>query len=72
MELESIQKNVSKSIQESYENDITDEFIKPIIMVNNHNKPVTTINEGDVVIFFNFRTDRGRQLTQVLSQQNFL
>ena len=64
-------KNALKSIQESYENDITDEFIKPIIMVDNHNKPITTIKEGDVVIFFNFRTDRGRQLTQVLTQQDF-
>ncbi|VAV82684.1 2,3-bisphosphoglycerate-independent phosphoglycerate mutase [hydrothermal vent metagenome] len=64
-------KNASKSIQESYEDDITDEFIKPIIMVDDNNQPVTTIKEDDVVIFFNFRTDRGRQLTQVLSQDNF-
>lgn len=64
-------KNTSKSIQESYEDDITDEFIKPIIMVDDNNQPVTTIKEDDVVIFFNFRTDRGRQLTQVLSQDNF-
>ncbi len=64
--------NASKSIQESYEDDITDEFIKPIIMVdNNNNNPITTIKEDDVVIFFNFRTDRGRQLTQVLSQEDF-
>jgi len=39
-------------------------------MVNDDNKPVATINDGDVVIFFNFRTDRGRQLTEVLSQVN--
>jgi 2,3-bisphosphoglycerate-independent phosphoglycerate mutase len=64
-------KDASKSIQESYEDDVTDEFIKPIIMVDNNNLPVTTIKEDDVVIFFNFRTDRGRQLTQVLSQDNF-
>jgi 2,3-bisphosphoglycerate-independent phosphoglycerate mutase len=64
-------KNASKSIQESYEDDITDEFIKPIIIVDDNNQLVTTIKEDDVVIFFNFRTDRGRQLTQVLSQDNF-
>ncbi len=64
-------KDASKSIQESYEDDVTDEFIKPIIMIDNNNLPVTTIKEDDIVIFFNFRTDRGRQLTQVLSQDNF-
>ncbi len=58
-------------IQESYDNDISDEFIKPIVLVDDDNKPVTTIKEGDVVIFFNFRTDRGRELTQVLSQEDF-
>ncbi len=64
-------KNVLKSIEESYENNVTDEFIKPIVVVNEDQQPLTTIKEGDVVIFFNFRTDRGRQLTQVLSQNDF-
>jgi len=63
--------NIPKSIHKSYENDITDEFIKPIIKVNNNNKPIAPISEGDVVIFFNFRTDRGRQLTQALTQEDF-
>lgn len=63
--------NVQKSIQKSYDNDITDEFIKPIIMVDNNKQPISTIQEDDVIIFFNFRTDRGRQLTQALSQNNF-
>ena len=62
--------NATKSIQKSYDNGITDEFIKPIILTEN-NQPVTTIKEDDVVIFFNFRTDRGRQLTDALSQQDF-
>lgn len=61
-----------KSIQDNYTNDITDEFIPPTVMVDSDNKPLTTIKEGDVVIFFNFRTDRGRQLTEVLSQQDHL
>lgn len=61
-------RNAVLSIADSYLNEVTDEFIEPIIMVDDKNKPLTTINEGDVVIFFNFRTDRGRQLTEVLSQ----
>lgn len=61
--------NALDSIQESYDNTITDEFIKPIIMHEN-NTPVATINEDDVVIFFNFRTDRGRELTEMLSQKD--
>ena len=64
-------KNLQESIKKSYENNVTDEFIKPIVAVDENNKPVATLKDGDVVIFFNFRTDRGRQLTQVLSQQDF-
>jgi len=63
--------NATATIQNSYNDGITDEFIKPIIMVDNDNEPITTIKEGDVVIFFNFRTDRGRELTEALSQQDF-
>jgi len=61
--------NAEESILKSYNEGVTDEFIKPIIMTEG-NKPVATIKEDDVVIFFNFRTDRGRELTQVLSQEN--
>jgi 2,3-bisphosphoglycerate-independent phosphoglycerate mutase len=64
-------KNALKSIQDNYENDVTDEFIKPLIIVDEDNTPTTTIKNDDVVIFFNFRTDRGRQLTEVLSQSDF-
>lgn len=60
------------SINANYINDITDEFIPPTVMVDEHNEPLATIKEGDVVIFFNFRTDRGRQLTEVLSQKDHL
>ena len=63
--------NASESIQQSYDENVTDEFIKPIIMVDEKNQPKATIKEDDVVIFFNFRTDRGRQLTDALSQQDF-
>ena len=63
--------NATATIQKSYDDDITDEFIKPIIMVDDNNEPVTTIKNDDVVIFFNFRTDRGRQLTEALTQTDF-
>ncbi|CAL2085608.1 2,3-bisphosphoglycerate-independent phosphoglycerate mutase [Tenacibaculum sp. 190524A05c] len=63
--------NASDSIEKSYSDNVTDEFIKPIIMVDDNNQPKATIKEDDVIIFFNFRTDRGRQLTQALNQQDF-
>ena len=63
--------NIRKTMQKNYDNDITDEFIKPIIMVDNVGNPVAKIKEDDVVIFFNFRTDRGRELTEALSQTDF-
>ena len=62
--------NATESIQKSYVNKITDEFIEPIIMVDENDKAKASIKKDDVVIFFNFRTDRGRQLTEVLSQNN--
>lgn len=64
-------KNPVANIQESYTNNKTDEFIDPIIAVDDNDQPLATIKEDDVVIFFNFRTDRGRELTEALSQQDF-
>lgn len=64
-------KNAVASVLDSYSKDVTDEFIAPIVMVDEQEKPLATIVEGDVVIFFNFRTDRGRELTEALSQQDF-
>ncbi len=66
-----LSKNATESIAKSYSNDVTDEFIKPVILTNDNDQPKATIKEDDVVIFFNFRTDRGRQLTQALNQQDF-
>ena len=63
--------NATASMKRSYDNNITDEFIKPIIMVDENSQPVATIKDDDVVIFFNFRTDRGRQLTEALNQKDF-
>ncbi|MFB0909818.1 MAG: 2,3-bisphosphoglycerate-independent phosphoglycerate mutase, partial [Flavobacterium sp.] len=63
-------RNAVATIEESYANDVSDEFIDPITMTNSHDEPTATIEEGDVVIFFNFRTDRGRELTEVLTQMD--
>src|SRR5690606_1786732 len=60
--------NATQSILNSYNHQITDEFIKPIVMIDDNLQPVATIKDDDVVIFFNFRTDRGRQLTEALTQ----
>lgn len=64
-------KNAVASINESYLKEVTDEFLQPLVMVDENNQPLATIHEDDVVIFFNFRTDRGRELTEVLSQKDF-
>jgi 2,3-bisphosphoglycerate-independent phosphoglycerate mutase len=63
--------NASSAVELSYQNDITDEFIEPICIVNENQQPLATIQNDDVVIFFNFRTDRGRELTEALSQRDF-
>ncbi|GLB53726.1 2,3-bisphosphoglycerate-independent phosphoglycerate mutase [Neptunitalea chrysea] len=63
--------NVLEAIQENYNEGVTDEFIKPICMHDAENHPVATIKEGDVAIMFNFRTDRGRQLSDALTQHDF-
>ena len=63
--------NLLESIKTNYDNGVTDEFIKPLIATDKNNEPIATIKDDDVVIFFNFRTDRGRQLTEVLSQSDF-
>ena len=64
-------KNALKSIEKSYAENITDEFIKPIVMVNKNEEPLAKVKDGDMVVFFNFRTDRGRQLTEALTQKDF-
>ncbi len=63
--------NASEAIQQSYDKGVTDEFIKPIVMTDAEGNPVATLKKEEVVIFFNFRTDRGRQLTEALTQRSF-
>jgi len=58
------------AIKDSYQEGITDEFVLPVVIVDN-NQPTGTINDGDVVIFFNFRADRARQITRALALDEF-
>ena len=58
-------------MQASYASGVTDEFIQPIVAVDANGQPLATIQEDDVVICFNFRTDRGREITQALTQRDF-
>lgn len=58
-----------QAVQASYDNGVTDEFIEPIIL-KEYGQPMTTIEDGDTVLCFNFRTDRCRQITQVLTQED--
>jgi 2,3-bisphosphoglycerate-independent phosphoglycerate mutase len=63
--------DILTSIQQSYNEGVTDEFIKPLVVTQANGEPTAVIAEDDVVIFFNFRTDRGRELTETLSQKDF-
>ncbi|WP_318309801.1 2,3-bisphosphoglycerate-independent phosphoglycerate mutase [Flagellimonas crocea] len=63
--------DIGNAMQKSYDEGVTDEFIKPLVMTDSNNEPMAQVKDGDVIIFFNFRTDRGRELTQALSQQDF-
>ena len=63
--------NLAQTMQANYDGGTTDEFIEPIALPENGDVASSRIKKGDVVIFFNFRTDRGRQLTQALSQMPF-
>ncbi|MBL8687420.1 MAG: alkaline phosphatase family protein, partial [Alphaproteobacteria bacterium] len=64
-------KDILSAVVKSYDSGVTDEFIKPIIAVDENDNPLTTIQDGDVVLCFNFRTDRGREITIALTQQDF-
>jgi 2,3-bisphosphoglycerate-independent phosphoglycerate mutase len=58
-------------VEKSYAEGITDEFIKPSVVLDSSGKALTTIADGDIVICFNFRTDRCREITEVLTQTDF-
>ncbi len=62
--------NPVEAMQSSYDAGVTDEFVKPIVMTDAQGNPLAKIEEGDVVIFFNFRNDRAKELTIVLTQKD--
>lgn len=63
--------NLGVAIQQSYDEGVTDEFVKPIVKTDADGNALATITDGDVVVCFNFRTDRGREITMALTQQAF-
>ncbi|MCE5331388.1 MAG: 2,3-bisphosphoglycerate-independent phosphoglycerate mutase [Bacteroidales bacterium] len=64
--------DMTAAMQTSYDAGVTDEFIKPIVAVDATGKPLAKIEAGDVVIFFNYRNDRAKELTIVLTQEDML
>ena len=62
--------DILQALQESYDNKVTDEFVKPIVMVDSAGEPVGKISEGDVIVFFNFRNDRAKEITIALTQKD--
>lgn len=62
--------NILDAMKDSYNNEVTDEFMNPIVVVDINGNPIGKLKEGDVVVFFNFRNDRARELTIVLTQKN--
>ena len=64
-------KNVQKAVENSYEAEEFDEFVKPIVIVDEENKPLGKVESGDSVIFFNFRPDRARQITRIFTDKEF-
>ena len=63
--------NIQETLTTRYDNDETDEFLQPIVHVNENGQPIGTISNGDLLICFNFRTDRPREISEVLTQKDF-
>lgn len=62
--------DIIEAMQESYNNGVTDEFIRPIVVVDSNGDPIGKVKEGDVIVFFNFRNDRAKELTIALTQKD--
>jgi 2,3-bisphosphoglycerate-independent phosphoglycerate mutase len=65
-------KTVQKAVENSYETEEFDEFVKPIVIVNDDSEPIAKIKDNDSIIFFNFRPDRSRQLVHALIDTNYV
>lgn len=64
-------KSAAEAVARSYEKDVTDEFIEPTAIVNEEEEPIATVEDGDGVVFFNFRGDRPREITRAFVQADF-
>ncbi|HZH64810.1 MAG TPA: 2,3-bisphosphoglycerate-independent phosphoglycerate mutase [Flavisolibacter sp.] len=64
-------RSAEEAILDSYLQNVTDEFLKPTVLINENGSPVATIKDGDAAICFNFRTDRCREITKALTQMEF-
>ncbi|MHC4753870.1 MAG: 2,3-bisphosphoglycerate-independent phosphoglycerate mutase [Planctomycetota bacterium] len=63
--------SAAQAIAQSYENEVTDEFVEPTCIVNEDNEPIATIEDGDGVVFFNFRGDRPREISRAFVELDF-
>lgn len=62
--------DILDAMQKSYDDGVTDEFMKPIVVTDDSGQPLGKVKEGDVIIFFNFRNDRAKELTITLTQKD--
>lgn len=63
--------SASAAVTQSYDNKVTDEFVVPAVIVEDNGKPVAVVGSGDVIIFYNFRADRARELTRAFVEKDF-
>jgi len=64
-------RSAAEAIQPSYDDDVGDEFVLPVVLVDEQDQPIATVNDRDAIIFFNFRADRARQMTHALTEPDF-
>jgi len=65
------EKDPVKAVKNAYSRNETDEFIRPVVITDDHGKPLSTVQQDDGIIFFNFRADRARQITQAFTDTEF-
>ena len=65
-------KNAGEAVQDSYDQGIYDEFVKPVVIVDQEGEAVGRVRPGDTIVFFNFRADRARQITRAVVDEEFI
>lgn len=63
--------NWAAAVENSYQDRITDEFVEPTVIVDEHGEPIATVQDNDSIIFFNFRADRAREITRAFVDHDF-